>query len=92
MKVTATLVWVLAVPAALLCGVMAFVLIPDVGLFGDANKPIERVIGVACALATGPLAVAGLLYVGVQRHDLSVLVPAGLIAAVVSIAVLAAAT
>jgi hypothetical protein len=90
-KATAALIWVLAIPAALLCGVLAFVLSPDAGLFGDTNSSLERVIGVLCALATGPLAVAGLLYVGVQRHDTSIVVPAGLVAATVSVAVLVAA-
>jgi hypothetical protein len=71
--------------------VLAFVLGAEIGLFGDANSNLERIIGVICALATGPLAVAGLLYVGVQRRDVSILVPAGLVAAVVSIAVLTAA-
>lgn len=80
----------LAVPAALLCGVLAFVLSPEVGLFGDANSTLERIIGMACATATGPLAVAGLLYAGVQRRDVRILVPAGLVAVGVSIAVLLA--
>ena len=91
MKVTAALVWIVALPTALLCGVLAFVLSPEIGLFGDANSDLERTIGVACAVATGPLAVAGLLYVGVQRRDVSILVPTGLLAALVSTAVLTAA-
>jgi hypothetical protein len=90
-KATAALVWVVALPAALFCGLLAFVLRPEVGLFGDANSNLERVIGVLCALATGPLAMAGPLYVGVQRRDTSVLVPAGLVAAAVSTAVLVTA-
>jgi hypothetical protein len=89
-KASAALVWVVAVPAALICGVLAFVLSPEIGLFGDENSNPERVIGALCALATGPLAVAGVLYVGAQRHDTSILVPAALVATVVSIAVLAA--
>lgn len=88
----AVLVGVLGIPAALLCGVMASVLSPDVGLFGDPNRPVERAIGMACALATGPLLTAGLLYAGVRRRDPTLLVPAGLVAAAVSFAVTIGAT
>lgn len=65
---------------------MALVLRPEVGLFGDANRPGERAIGIALALATGPLLMAGLLYAGIRRRDPALLVPAALIAVVVSCA------
>lgn len=83
---------ILGVPAALLSGVMAFVLSPEVGLFGAANRPVERVIGMALALATGPLLMAGLLYAGIRRRDPTLLVPAALVAVVVSSAVTISAT
>lgn len=83
----AALIGILGTPSALLCGVMAFVLSPDVGLFGDPNRPVERAIGLACALATGPLLTAGLLYASVRRRDPTLLIPAGLVAAAVSFAV-----
>lgn len=76
------------IPVGLLCGVLAFALAPEVGFFGDLNSAAERVIGVACALATGPALVAPLLAIGVGRRDVSVLVPGALVATVVSTVVL----
>ena len=69
----------------------AFVLVPAVGLFGDANAAHERVIGVVAALACGPAFVAGPLVFGARSRDVSVLVPAGVVAVAISAAVLLAA-
>jgi hypothetical protein len=71
--------------------VLAFVLVPEVGLFGDRNSGRERVVGVLCALATGPALLAAVLAAGIGRRDASVLVPGVLIAAAVSTGVLVAA-
>lgn len=91
-RAAAAFVGLLGVPAALLSGVMAFVLSPEVGLFGAANHPVERAIGMALGLATGPLLMAGLLYAGIRRRDPTLLVPATLVAVVVSCAVTISAT
>jgi len=56
---SAALAWVVGVAVGAVCALMAFVLVPDVGLFGDANTAHERVIGVIVALACGPAFVAG---------------------------------
>lgn len=78
---------IVGAPASLLCGVMAFVLSPETGLFGDANSPLERAIGMGLALATGPVLMAALLHLGRRRRDPTLLVPAALVALSVSVAV-----
>jgi hypothetical protein len=70
---------------------MAFVLVPAVGLFGDANAGHERVIGVLAALACGPAFVAGPLVIGARSHNVGVLVPAAIVSVAISAGVLVAA-
>ena len=70
----------LGVFAGAMSALTAFVLVPAVGLFGDANAAHERVIGVVAALAFGA-----------RSRDVSVLVPAGVVAVAISAAVLLAA-
>lgn len=78
--------------AGAMCVLMAFVLVPAVGLYGDANAAHERVIGVVAALACGPALVAWLLVIGARSRIVSVLVPAGVVvAAAISAGVLLAA-
>lgn len=81
----------LGVFAGAMSALTAFVLVPAVGLFGDANAAHERVIGVVAALACGPAFVAGPLVFGARSRDVSVLVPAGVVAVAISAAVLLAA-
>ena len=83
--------WVVGVVVGAVCALMAFVLVPEVGLFGDANTAHERVIGPMAALACGPAFVAGPLVAGARPRDASVLVPAILVAAAFSVVVLVAA-
>ena len=89
--ISAAAAWVVGVAVGAVCALMAFVLIPDIGLFGDANAAHERVIGILVALAGGPAFVAGPLMIGAGRRDVSVLVPAVLVAVAISAAVLVAA-
>jgi hypothetical protein len=70
---------------------MAFVLVPQAGLFGDGNTAPERVVGILAALACGPAFVAGPLVIGARSRDQSMLVPAELVAAAISAGVLVAA-
>lgn len=88
---SAAVAWVLGVAAGAMCALMAFMLVPEVGLFGDANAAHERVIGVAAALACGPAFVAGPLVSGTRSRYLSTLVPAVLVATAISAGVLVAA-
>jgi hypothetical protein len=74
-----------------ICCLVAFVFVPEVGLFGDSNSTPERVVGFAAGLACGPCFFAGPLLMGARRRDLSTLVPTGLVAVVVSAGVLVAA-
>ena len=85
----AAVAWVLGAFAGVMCALMAFVLVPAVGLFGDAGH--ERVIGVVAALACGPAFVAGPLAIGARSHNARVLVPAGVVAVAISVGVLVAA-
>ncbi|HYN31093.1 MAG TPA: hypothetical protein VES40_00595 [Ilumatobacteraceae bacterium] len=87
----AAVAWVLGVFAGAMCALMAFVFVPAVGLFGDANAGHERVIGVVAALACGPAFVAGPLVFGARSRDVSVLVPAAVVAVAISVGVLVAA-
>lgn len=87
----AAVAWVLGAFAGVMCALMAFVLVPAVGLFGDANAGHERVIGVVAALACGPAFVAGPLVIGARSHNASVLVPAAVVAVAISVGVLLAA-
>lgn len=89
--VVAAAVWVVGGVVGAMCGLLAFVLIPRVGLFGDTNGAFDRVVGLAAGLACGPGFVAGPLVTGARRRDLSTLVPAGLLAAAISAGVLVAA-
>ncbi len=89
--VGAAAAWFIGVIVGAMCCLLAFVLAPDVGLFGDANSTPERVVGVLAGLACGPGFVAGPLVIGARTRDLSTLVPAGLVAAAVSAGVLFAA-
>jgi hypothetical protein len=90
--VSAAAAWVIGVALGAMCAFMAFVLVPEVGLFGDANAPHERVIGALAALACGPALVAGPLVSGARSRDASVLVPTSLAAAAISAGVLVAAS
>jgi hypothetical protein len=87
----AAVAWMLGVFAGVMCALMAFVLVPAVGLFGDANAGHERVIGVVAALACGPAFVAGPLVIGVRSRNVGVLVPAGVVAVAISVGVLVTA-
>ncbi len=87
----AAFAWVLGAFAGVMCALMAFVLVPAVGLFGDANDVLERVIGVVAALACGPAFVAGPLVIGARSRNVSVMVPAGVVAVAISAGVLVAA-
>jgi len=89
--VIAAATWVAGGVVGAICCLLAFVLVPPVGLFGDANSAFERVVGVVAGLACGPSFVAGPLLIGIRRHDLGTLVPAGLLAATISAGVLVAA-
>lgn len=89
--ISAAAAWVVGVVVVAMCALMAFVLVPEVGLFGDANAAHERVIGVMAALACGPAFVAGPLVAGARSRDVSVLVPASAVAAAISVVVLVAA-
>jgi hypothetical protein len=82
---------VLGAFAGVMCALMAFVLVPVVRLFGDANAGHQRVIGVVAALACGPAFVAGPLVIGARSHDASVLVAAAVVAVAISVGVLLAA-
>jgi len=81
-------VGLVGIPVGLILGVLAFVLRPEVGLFGDANTGPERVIGFLCALACGPALLAGLIAAGIHRGDRLVLAVGGLGAAGLSLGVL----
>ena len=87
----AAVAWVLGAFAGVMCALMAFVLVPAVGLFGDANAGHERVIGVVAALACGPAFVAGPLVIGARSDNVSVLVPAAVVAVAISVGVLVTA-
>ncbi|MBA2283380.1 MAG: hypothetical protein H0W25_19400 [Acidimicrobiia bacterium] len=63
------LIAILGIGASLVVGLMAFVLLPEVGLFGDANTGSERFIGVLCALLTGQALLAGVHATGLARRD-----------------------
>jgi hypothetical protein len=89
--ISAAAAWVVGVVVGAMCALMAFVLVPEVGLFGDANAAHERVIGVMAALACGPALVAGPLVAGARPRDAGVLVPASAVAAAISVVVLVAA-
>ncbi len=89
--VTAATMWVAGGVVGAICCLLAIVLVPSVGLFGDTNSAFERVVGVVAGLACGPSFVAGPLLVGVRRRDLSTLVPAGLLGVTISAGVLVAA-
>jgi hypothetical protein len=43
--ISAAATWLVGVVVGALCALMAFVLLPEVGLFGDTNAAHERVIG-----------------------------------------------
>ena len=88
---SAAAVWVVGGIVGAICCLVAFVLVPEVGLFGDANSTPERVVGVVAGLASGPGFVAGPLVIGARRRDLSTLLPAGLVALAISAGVLVAA-
>ncbi len=90
-SISAAAAWVVGVVVGVMCALMAFVLLPEVGLFGDANAAHERVVGAMAALACGPAFVAGPLVAGARSRDASVLVPASVVAAVISVVVLVAA-
>lgn len=83
--------WIVGGIIGAICCLVAFVLVPEVGLFGDANSTPERVVGVVAGLASGPGFVAGPLVIGARRRDLSTLLPAGLVALAISAGVLVAA-
>ena len=83
--------WAIGVVVGTICCLMAFVLVPQIGLFGDANTAPERVVGILAALACGPAFVAGPLVIGARLRDQSMLVPAGLVAVAISAGVLVAA-
>ena len=87
----AALAWLLGVAAGAMCALMAFMLVPAVGLFGAANAAHERVIGVVAALACGPAFVAGPLVTGARSRNVNVLVPSGAVAMAISVGVLVAA-
>lgn len=87
----AAVAWVLGVFAGAMGVLMAFVLVPAVGLFGDANAAHERVIGVVAAPTCGPALVAGPLVIGARSRNVSVLVPVGVVAVAISAGVLLAA-
>jgi hypothetical protein len=82
------LVGLVGIPVGLILGVLAFVLRPEVGLFGDANSGPERVVGVLSALACGPALLAGLIAAGVHRGDRLALAASCLVAAGLSLGVL----
>ena len=87
----AAVAWVIGAFAGVMCALMAFVLVPEVGLFGDANAGPERVIGVVAALACGPAFVTGPLVIGARSRNVNVLVSAAVVAAAISVGVLVAA-
>lgn len=88
---SAAAAWVVGGIVGAICCLVAFVLVPEVGLFGDVNSTPERVVGVVAGLASGPGFVAGPLVIGARRRDLSTLLPAGLVALAISAGVLVAA-
>ena len=90
-SISAAAAWVVGVFVGAMCAFVAFVLVPEVGLFGDANAAHERVVGAVAALTCGPAFVAGLLVAGTRSRDASVLVPASVVAAAISVVVLVAA-
>ncbi len=88
---SAAAVWVVGGIVGDICCLVAFVLVPEVGLFGDANSVLERTVGVLAGLACGLGFVAGPLVIGARTRDLSTLMAAGLVAVAVSAGVLVAA-
>ncbi|TFH13862.1 MAG: hypothetical protein E4H05_10295 [Acidimicrobiales bacterium] len=84
--------WIVGGIIGAICCLVAFVLVPEVGLFGDSNSTPERVVGFVAGLACGPCFLAGPLLMGARRRDLSTLVLAGLVAVAVSVGVLVAAS
>ena len=89
--ISAAAAWVVGGIVGGICCLVAFVLVPEVGLFGDANSVLERTVGVFTGLACGLGFVAGPLVIGARTRDLGTLVPAGLVAIAISAGVLAAA-
>jgi hypothetical protein len=89
--ISAAAAWVVGGIVGAICCLVAFVLVPEVGLFGDANSVLERTVGVLTGLACGLGFVAGPLVIGARTRDLGTLVPAGLVAIAISAGVLAAA-
>ena len=88
--ISAAAAWVVGGVVGTICCLVAFVLVPEVGLFGDANSALERTVGVLAGLACGLGFVAGPLVIGARTRDLSTLVPAGVVAVAVSAGVLVA--
>ena len=89
--VSAAAAWVVGGIVGAICCLVAFVLVPEVGLFGDANSVLERTVGVLAGLACGLGFVAGPLVIGARTRDMGTLVPAGLVAVAVSAGVLVTA-
>ncbi len=88
---SAAAAWVAGGIVGAICCLVAFVLVPAVGLFGDANSTLERTVGVLAGLACGFGFVAGPLVIGARTRDMGTLVPAGLVAVAVLAGVLVAA-
>jgi hypothetical protein len=89
--ISAAFAWVVGGVVGAICCLIAFVFVPEIGLFGDANTAPERVLGVVAGLVCGPALVAGPLAIGARSRDVSMLVPAALVALAISAGVLVAA-
>ena len=66
--------------AAGFCFIIAFLSLPDTGLFGVTNDDATRTGGALAALAFGPCLLAGPLLIGAVRRDPRWLQPAALVA------------
>jgi hypothetical protein len=78
------LVQAAGVYSAYFCLIVAAFTLPADGLWGDPNDAGTRAIGALAALAAGPAFLAGPLFVGMVREDRRWLIPAGVVAAVLS--------
>jgi hypothetical protein len=74
------LVQALGLWGAAFCFFVAFLSLPELGLFGVENDAGTRRGGALAALGFGPCLLAGPLLVGVVRRDPRWLQPAGLVA------------
>lgn len=71
---------------AVSCLLVAFLMLPEYGLFGEANDPGTRLGGALAALAVGPALLSGPLFIGLIRRDRRWLVPTAWIAGIIGLA------